>query len=145
MLWRAKNYDAAIPWLKQAAGARETATAAHYYLGSIALREHHPEEGKNELELALRAEPDYADALAQLGQYYLERKDYNQAEKTLAHALQVDRDHYSANFYLLTLYARTGDPRHDAQAKRFEQIKSLLDQKAQELLRIVEVRPFETP
>jgi Tfp pilus assembly protein PilF len=83
--------------------------------------------------------------LAQLGQYYLVRKDYAQAELQLRRALEIDPDHYSANFFLLTLYTRTGDPRREAQAKHFEELKILLNEKTQELLRIVEVRPFENP
>jgi hypothetical protein len=45
----------------------------------------------------------------------------------------------------LTLYIRTGDSRREAQAKRFDELQKLLDEKTQEFLRIVEVRPFETP
>ena len=145
VLWRAKNYDAAVPWLKQAANAVETAPAAHYYLGSIALHENRLDDAYNELETALKAQPGYTDVLAQLGQYYLQRKDYAQAEQQLRRALEIDPDHYSANFYLLTLYTRTGDPRREAQAKHFEELKILLNEKTQELLRIVEVRPFENP
>jgi tetratricopeptide (TPR) repeat protein len=145
VLWRAKNYDAAMPWLKQAAGAGETAATAHYYLGSIALHENRLDEAFAELQTALKAQPAYSDALAQLGQYYLVRKDYAQAEQQLRRALEIDPDHYSANFYLLTLYTRTGDSRREAEAKHFEELKILLNEKTQELLRIVEVRPFETP
>jgi hypothetical protein len=43
------------------------------------------------------------------------------------------------------LYRRTKDPRQEAQAKRFEELKKLLVEKSQEFLRIVEVRPIETP
>jgi len=93
----------------------------------------------------LKAQPDYANALAELGQYYLMQKDYEQAEKQIQRALQIDPDQYAANFYLLTLYIRTGDSRREAQAKRFDELQKLLDEKTQEFLRIVEVRPFETP
>ena len=145
VLWRAKNYDDAVPWLRKAVNSSETAVSAHYYLGAIALHERRFEEALNELELALKTQPDYADALAQLGQYYLEHKDYKEAERQISRALQVDPNHYSANFYLLTLYTRTGDPRREAQEKHFEELKNLLDEKKQELLRVVEVRPFENP
>jgi tetratricopeptide (TPR) repeat protein len=144
-LFRAKDYDAAVPRLKEAALIPATATAAHYYLGAIALQERRLDEAHNELKLALKSKPDYADALAELGQYYLVQKDYSQAEKQIRHALEIDPDHYSANFYLLTLYTRTRDARQNAQAKRFEDLKRLLAEKTQEFLRIVEVRPLETP
>jgi len=144
-LFRAKDYDAAVPWLREAAKIPGTATAAHYYLGSIALQERRFNDALKELQEALKAQPDYANALAELGQYYLMQKDYEQAEKQIQRALQIDPDQYAANFYLLTLYIRTGDSRREAQAKRFDELQKLLDEKTQEFLRIVEVRPFETP
>ena len=144
-LFRAKDYGAAVPWLREAAQVPETATTAHYYLGSIALQVRRFDDALNELQQALKGSPDFPNALAELGQYYLMRKDYQQAEKQIRRALEIEPDHYSANFYLLTLYTRTGDPRREAQAKRFEELQKLLDEKTQELLRMVEVRPFETP
>ncbi len=143
--FRAKDYDSAVPHLKEAAMIPETATTAHYYLGAIAMQERLLDEARSELELALKSKPDYADALAELGQYYLIQKDYSEAEKQIRRALEINPDHYSANFYLLTLYARTRDARQDEQAKRFEELKKLLAEKTQEFLRIVEVRPIETP
>jgi tetratricopeptide (TPR) repeat protein len=143
-LFRAKDFDAAVPHLLEAAKLSETSTAAHYYLGSIDLAEHRLDDALKELQQALKAKPNYADALAELGQYYLIRKDYEQAAANLDRALQIDRDHFAANFYLLTLYTRTGDPRREGQAKRFEELQKLRDEKTQELLRIVEVRPFES-
>src|SRR5262249_22436576 len=143
--FRAKDYAAAIPWLTQAVGPSETTTQAHYYLGSIAEQEHRLDDAYRELQLALKAQPDYPDALAQLGDYYLLRKDYEHAEAPIRRALEIDPQHYSANFYLLTLYTRTGDSRREAQAKRFDDLKKLLAERSQEFLRIVEVRPFGTP
>src|SRR6185437_10054956 len=67
--FRAKDYDAAVPWLTDALKAAETATAAHYYLGTIALQQHRLEDAFAELQSALKAKPDYANALAELGQY----------------------------------------------------------------------------
>jgi tetratricopeptide (TPR) repeat protein len=144
-LFRAKDYDAAIPWLTEALKTPETAATAHYYLGSIALQERRPDEAFHELGQALKAQPNYADALAELGQYFVMQRDYAQAEKQIRRALQIDPDHFAANFYLLTLYTRTTDSRREEQAKRFEELQKLRDEKTQEFLRIVEVRPFDTP
>jgi tetratricopeptide (TPR) repeat protein len=143
--FRAKDYISAVPWLTQAAAKSETAAQAHYYLGSIALQESRLDDAHSELALALQAQPDNPDALAQMGNYYLLRRNYGNAEAPIRHALEIDPDHYSANFYLLTLYTRTGDARREAQGKRFAELKNVLAERAQELLRIVEVRPFETP
>jgi len=143
--FRAKDYDAAVPWLAESVEAPETATAAHYYLGAIALQQRRLDDAFNQFELALKANPDYANALAELGQYYLMKKDYGQAEAQIRRALVLDPDYLAANLYLLTLYTRTGDSRREAQAKHFEELQKMRDEKAQELMRIVEVRPFETP
>ena len=144
-LFRAKDYEHALPWLKESAGIPGTATRAHYYLGAIALEEGRLDEAFVELQEALKAKSDFTDALAELGQYYLTRKDYQQAEKQIQLALKFDPDHYAANFYLLMLYTRTKDARQEAQAKRFDELKKVLAEKTQEFLRIVDVRPFETP
>ncbi len=143
--FRAKDYDAAVPWLKDAASVPETSNTAHYYLGSLDLQEGRLDEAASQLELALKAQPDYADALAELGHYYLLRKDYGQSEMQLRRALEIDPDHFSANFYLLTLYTRTGDPRRESQSKRYDDLQKLREEKSREFLRMVEVRPFETP
>ena len=144
-LFRAKDYQGAEPWLNEAVKIPATATLAHYYLGCIALQERRLEDARTQLLQALAARPNYADGLAELGEYYLLVKDYGEAEKQIRRALEIDPDHYAANFYLLNLYTRKGDPRHEAQAKRFEELKKLLDEKTREFLRIVEVRPFEAP
>ena len=144
-LFRAKDYDGAVPWLTQAAATPQTAITADYYLGSIDVEERNLDKAHSELELALKAQPDYADALAELGQCYLLEKDFAQAEKQIQHALKVDPDHLSANFFLLNLYIRTADPRQEAQGKRYEELQKLRDQKVQEFLRMVEVRPLEAP
>jgi len=143
--FRAKDYEDAIPWLDQAAQRPETATPAHYYLGSLALQEGRLDEVLPQLQSALKARPDYPDALAELGQYYFVRRDYAEAEKQLQRALKLNPDHMQANFYLLSLYARTRDPRHDIQSKRYDELQRLRETKSQEFLRMVEVRPFEAP
>ena len=143
--FRAKDYEHALPWLKESARIPGTATRAHYYLGAIALEEGQLDEAFVELQEALKAKSDFADALAELGQCYLKRRDYQQAEKQIQLALKIDPDHYAANFYLLMLYTRTRDARQEAQAKRFDELKKLLAEKTQEFLRIVDIRPFETP
>jgi tetratricopeptide (TPR) repeat protein len=144
-LFRAKDYHAAIPWLTEAAHNADTAAAGHYYLGSLALQESRLDDAVTELQLALRENPHYTDALAELGHYYLLRKNYPESESQLRRALEIEPDHFSANFYLLTLFTRTGDPRREAQSKRYDELQKLREQKSVEVLRMVEVRPFENP
>jgi len=143
--FRAKDYEHALPWLTQSANDPLTSTRSHYYLGAIALHDGESERAFSELQQALKAKPDFADALAEMGQYYIVQRDYPEAEKWIQHALAVSPDHYSANFYLLTLYTRTKDQRQAAQAKRFDELKKLMDERTQEFLRIVDVQPFGSP
>jgi len=143
--FRARDYDQAAPWFEQATKEAATATSAHYYLGSLALRLGRADEALPQLRSALRAKPDYTDALAELGQYYFVRRNYDEAEKQLQQALKLNPDHMAANFYLLSLYTRTRDPRSENQSKRYDELQKLRDTRIQELLRMVEVRPFETP
>lgn len=144
-LFRAKNFAAAAPILTEAVQHSATASVAHYYLGSMANSDARPDDAVRELEAALKIQPDYVDALAELAQSYLIKKDYPQAEKYLNRALALNPNHYGANFNLLTLYARTKDARRAEQAKRFEEIQKIREEKSQELLRIVEVQPFPAP
>jgi tetratricopeptide (TPR) repeat protein len=144
-LFRAKQYDAAAKALTEAIKVPETATTARYYLGSIARQEGRLDEAIQELQQALKANPDYTDALAELGQCYLMKREYEPAGKLLRRALEINPNHYAANFNLLTLYARAKDGREAAQAARFEEVKKLREEKAQEFLRIVEARPYTVP
>lgn len=145
VFFRAADDDAAVPWLREAAKVRTTSTMAHYYLGALALRGGRTDEAAIELETALKAKPDYVDALAESGHYYFVKREYAEAERQLVHALKLDPNHLAANFYLLSVYTRIHDPRSDAQAKHYAELQRLREEKNMELLRMVEVRPFDTP
>jgi tetratricopeptide (TPR) repeat protein len=141
-LFKAKQYDVASVALTEAVKAPGAATTARYYLGAIARQKGRLDEAERELRQALQANPDYTDALAELGQCYLMKREYEAAGKLLRRALEIDPNHYAANFNLLTLYARAKDEREAAQAARFEEVKKLREEKAQEFLRMVEARPY---
>jgi tetratricopeptide (TPR) repeat protein len=140
--FRSKNYEAANTPLREAVKNSETAAPARYFLGSIARQENRIDDAVRELEQALQIRPDYPDALAELGQCRLQKRDFVNAEKSLRRALEIDPQHYNANFNLLTLYSRTKDPRALEQATKFEQIKKRREEKAQDFLRVIEVRPY---
>jgi tetratricopeptide (TPR) repeat protein len=143
--FKSKDYEAAARELARAKSNRQTAATATYYLGSIARLNGRLEEAVRLEQEALAIDPNHVDALAELGQALLQQKQYEQAEKQLQKALAINPDHYAANFNLLTLYSRTRDPRQEALAKRFEEIKKLREERAQEFLRGVEVRPYAVP
>jgi tetratricopeptide (TPR) repeat protein len=119
----------------------ETAAVAHYYMGRIANHEGDVPTAIRELRLALQASPSYADAYAELGLIHMKQKDYAQAEKALQRALKANPDSYTANLNLLVLYQRTKDPRAEAQAKRFDEVRERRAQKAQESFWSIEARP----
>jgi tetratricopeptide (TPR) repeat protein len=133
------NYPLARKELEAIAKNPETAAGAHYYLGRLAKQEDNLPEAGREFQQALQANPDYADAYAELGLVHLRQKEYAQAEKALRRALEIDPDNYLANLNLLNLFQRTKDNRADVQAQRFEEVKKKRSEKAEELLRTVEV------
>jgi tetratricopeptide (TPR) repeat protein len=144
-LFRAKEYAGASEYLRLAVEFLETAATAHYYLGCIARQQERISDAIRELGLAIGSNPQYADALAELGQCHLMGKDYELAGREFRQALKINPNHYAANFGLLTLYTRTRDPRESVQSKRFEEVKKLREETTQEFLRIVEVRPYQVP
>jgi tetratricopeptide (TPR) repeat protein len=143
--FRAKNYDSATLWLKRAASHNATAADAHYYLGRIARVQGHLDEAKHELEQANALAPDRPGVLGELGQVYIGRHEYSLAQTYLDRAVKEDPDNYGANFGLLQLYARTGDPRRENQSKRFDEIKSKDEEHYQEMMRTIELRPERLP
>jgi hypothetical protein len=64
------------------------------------------------------------------------------AETALGRCLELDPDHYLGNLHLLLLYERAKDPRQAAQKARFEELTARRDRKADEFLRVIEVRPY---
>jgi tetratricopeptide (TPR) repeat protein len=143
--FRAKKFDSASTWLKQAAAHPTTAADAHYYLGRIARVEGHLEDAKHELEQANTLTPDRADVLGELGQAFIASREYREAQTYLDRAVAIDPENYGANFGLLQLYARTGDPRREEQSKHFDQIKANDEEHYQEMMRIINVRPERFP
>jgi tetratricopeptide (TPR) repeat protein len=137
--FRAKNYDLSSVWLKQATGRKSTAADAHYYLGRIARVTGRLEDAKHELEEANKLSPDRPDVLAELGQTSIASHEYENAKAYLDRAVGFEPENYSANFGLLQLYARTGDPRREEQSKRFDEIKCKDEQHYQEMMRIISV------
>lgn len=138
--FRAKEYDAAAEWLKQATVHADTAAEAHYYLGRIARQEGRLDEAKIELNECLLLHPDQASVLAELGQIAVNERDYAKASADLGRAIELDGENYAANFGLLQLYARTNDPRRAQQAQRFEQIKDKKDKRDLQMMRSIEIR-----
>jgi tetratricopeptide (TPR) repeat protein len=131
--------DLAVEELQTAAHHRETAAAAHFFLGRIANQKGDSAVALHELQQALDTEPDYADPYAEEGIIFLKQKDYPSAEKALSRALVLDPDHYVANLNLMMLYQRRGDQRAEEQTKRFEEVKKKRAEKAKLSLRSIQI------
>jgi tetratricopeptide (TPR) repeat protein len=128
--------------LSKAAAHRETAAGANYFLARIARDENDLEEALRLARKAVEAKPDYPDPYAELGLLHLRKREIEKAEEALRRCLELDPDNYLGNFHLLMLYERTKDPRQEAQTQRFEELKARHEQKADEFLRLIEVRPY---
>lgn len=139
--FRAKDYDSSAKWLHQAVSSPKSAADAYYYLGRIDREEWHLDQAAADLKKSLALRPGQAGVLAALGQVCIDTHNYTQARSYLEQALQIEPDNYDANFGLLQLYARTSDPRRDAQSKRFDQIKSKQFEQDRQTMRSLEIRP----
>ena len=138
--YRAKNYDAAAKWLEQLVNDAQSASEAYFYLGCSARREGNTDRAVDDLKHSLAIRPDQPDVLAELGQISVTARDFAQAGNYLNRALALDNDNYAANFGLLELYARSGDPRREQQSARFDEIKSKKDQQERDMMRVIEIR-----
>jgi tetratricopeptide (TPR) repeat protein len=142
-LFYSNELDHARPELERAADAPETATGGHYFLARIARQANDLTTARREIEHTLRLDAGLADAWAELGLIQIRSAEYAAAERSLAKALTIDRDHYVASVNLATLYARTKDPRREAQAARVAALIEQRDERAQEFLRIIKAVPYE--
>jgi tetratricopeptide (TPR) repeat protein len=143
--FRAKNYNSARTWLKQAVAHQTTAADAHYYLGRIARQEAHIDDAAHELEQANTLASNRPDILAELGQVYIASRKYPEAKTYFDRAIALEPENYVANFGLLQLYARTGDSRREDQSKRFDVVKGKDEEHYREMMRIITVHPETTP
>ena len=89
----------------------------------------------------MRLNPEYPDAWAELGLVETRRGNYTAAEDALDKALALAPDNYLATVNLATLYARTKDPRREAQAAKLAALQEKRNEREQEFLRIIKVEP----
>ena len=135
------DLEKARDMMVQAAGQPQTAADANYYLGRIAYEEGDYTTALRYLQAALKYNPNHADAYAEVGLILLKQRQYQEAKEALQKALQLNPDSYTANLNLTVLYQKMKDPRADAQAKHFDEIKDQRAERAKEFLRRIEVRP----
>jgi len=133
--------ELALQELESVSKDPQTAASAHYFLGRLANQRGDFPAARKELDQAIKLHPQYDDAYAELGLLYMKQKQYREAEESLQKALGMDPDNYTANLNLMILYQRTKDPRADAQAKRFAEIRKTRAEREKEFLRTIEVRP----
>jgi len=143
--YRAKDYDTAATWLEQATGDAQSAPDAYFYLGRIERQQGHTDRAIDDLKHSLAVRSDQPDVLAELGQIFVTNRDFAPAATYLNRALALDSNNYAANFGLLELYARTGDPRRDQQSARFDEIKNKREQQEREMMRVLEIRKDDGP
>ncbi len=133
------QFDAAAADLREAVRHPPTAAGAHYFLGRIARQANDLETARREVDAALAIYPAYAEAWSELGLIQTRSGAYAEAGRSLAKAVELDPDNYSAAVNLAMLYGRTKDPRQDAQTGRLKVLQDKRAAQAQEFLRIIEV------
>jgi tetratricopeptide (TPR) repeat protein len=140
-----KDYGSATKWLRQAMTDKKASADAHYFLGRIARQEEQLDEAVIQLKESLTLSADQPEVLAELGQVYLQMKNYIEAKKQLDRAVALDSESYAANFGLLQLYLRTGDTRSEEQSKRFDSVKDKNEEQYREMMRVIEIDPQLKP
>lgn len=135
------DYGAAIKDLHSVVQRTQTAPGAHYFLGRIARLQDDLPLAELEWNEAVKADPRFADALADLALLHIRSEKYNEAAAELERAAAVDSNNFRVNANLLILYQKLWDPRAEEQRKRFEEIKQKRDEDEQLLWRTIEVRP----
>jgi tetratricopeptide (TPR) repeat protein len=139
----AGQYENAKKEFEAVAEASGTSATANLYLARIAKQEDDLPGAVQFIEKSLKVDFAFADAYAELGQIRLRQREYKQAETAFNRSIELDPDNYLANLNLLVLYQRTRDPRQEAQAVRFEEVKKKRSEMEQSLLRKIEIRPYE--
>jgi tetratricopeptide (TPR) repeat protein len=139
--FHANDHEGARRELQQVADRPETAAGANYFLARIARQSGEPGEARRAIDASLRANPEYADAWAELGLLQTRDGRFAEAEASLQKALSIAPEHYQATVNLAALYTRTRDPRREQQAAALAALQQKREQYAQELLRMVEVVP----
>jgi Flp pilus assembly protein TadD len=119
-----------------------TAAGANYYLSRIAKLKGNQEDAYRLIQISLNANPDFSDALVELGQLEIRRKNFTAAGKALQKALELEPDNFLGNMHLLRLYQASNDPRAEEQQKRFDEVAKKRTEKEKSLLRTIEVRPY---
>ena len=91
--------------------------------------------------MPLELDPGLADAWAELG--LIQTRSKSTTRGTVAEQGARDRSgHYEASVNLATLYARTKDPRREAQTAKVSALIEKRDERAQQFLRIIEAVPY---
>lgn len=136
-----KDYGKARGLFAELVEKPEVRTTARFYLGVIDRFEHRFEEARREFEAVLAEDSRHVGALAELGWLLTREGRFKEAEQLLNRALELDPQHYQANFNLLTLYSRMKDPRFAQQRDKFERLKEERWRQYSDSLRTVEVIP----
>ncbi|HVN78103.1 MAG TPA: tetratricopeptide repeat protein [Terriglobia bacterium] len=136
------QYDRARLLLEALVNDSITAAGANFYLARLDRQEGNLDSALKRITLALKANDQYADAYSELGQIQMRRRELPLAENAFQKSIQIDPDNYLANLNLLVVYQRTQDPKQEAQAQRFEEVKKKRTEKEQLYLRKIEIRPY---
>jgi tetratricopeptide (TPR) repeat protein len=135
------HYDEARRELEVVSGSPTTKAGAQLFLGRMAMRNGELGEAIYHFDQSIAADSSVSEAYTDLGFVYIDKKEYQLAEKVLMRALSISPDDFLCNQRLLTVFVRTKDPRAEAQAKRVAQLRETGEEKRRLLLRTLEIHP----
>ena len=100
--------------------------ASPYYLALVARDQGRDAEAIERLEELLRRHPDHASSCEALGGLMMNGRRYDEAERLLRRAVELNPKSVKANYQLGLLLARTG--RREEADKQLEMAKSLREE-----------------
>ncbi len=92
----------AIPKLQLILRSDPQNTLARFHLGECYLQMKRPQDALSEWATVLKLEPDYAPAAEALGDYWLERGDYEKARRRFQQVLALSPGSFTGHFQLAT-------------------------------------------
>jgi tetratricopeptide (TPR) repeat protein len=122
----AKNYDTAVGDFKAALRIKDDASDTYFYLAESLMQLDQPDDAMNNLAIALKFDPSFAQAHYALGKLYLEKGDKIRASAEIGQAMALSPTAPEP----IALAAKIGDPAvflKTAQAKASSDPKAALE------------------
>jgi tetratricopeptide (TPR) repeat protein len=108
LYWKTQQYDEAKKEFERELALDSGHAQSLAYLGDIEWKSNHPDAALALLKRARSAQKNLRIVYVDLGAIYMQKKDYNEAQTALLHAVSLDPDLPDAHYQLGRLYQAQG-------------------------------------